>query len=167
MDALQKFRPVPEAFFRRGLEMWELGRDADVLRDMEVCLAAPTFAPNSLSYAAFAAALSARRLGQPAKADAYLAAVEKAASLDFWRSAVHAYLSGKSTADEFLNKGRHNGEHTEAHFYIGVTAALAGRREEAVQHLQWIKERGARQYVEYRMGIAELERLEGQGSASR
>jgi tetratricopeptide (TPR) repeat protein len=167
MDATQRLRPGAYGFFIRGVEMAVLGRDADVLRDMDACVSAPDCGPQSVSYAAFIGALSARRLGQPARAEEYLAAAARTAAPDFWRSAVHAFLTGQATPDEFLNKARHNGEQTEAHFYVGMMLAIAGRREEALRHLQWIRERGAQQYVEYRMGLAELERLEGTNAPAR
>lgn len=53
-----------------------------------------------------------------------------------------------------------DGQRTEAHAYVGIRAALAGRRDEAIVHLQWVKERGNRDYVEHRLAVRELSRLQ-------
>jgi tetratricopeptide (TPR) repeat protein len=168
MDTVQTLRPGGVGFyFTRAREAWAIGRFAVVVRDAEACVRAPNCGPDSTSYASFIGALAARHLGQSAVADALLAASAKAAATDYWRSEVHTYLTGKSTAAEFLNKGRHNGEHTEAHAYIGVMANIAGRRDEALEHLRWVRDRGAKHYTEYPMAVSELERIEGKVAASR
>jgi tetratricopeptide (TPR) repeat protein len=160
MDTVQRMSPGPGWFFTRAQEMWKLGRHEDALRDATVCARAPRCGASQASYAAFLGALSARRLGRAADADALLASVAKAAAADVWTAAVHAFLQGTLPAADFLSKGRHNGEHTEAHAYIGVMASIAGRRDDALTHLRWVRARGARQYTEYGLAMAELKNLE-------
>lgn len=43
---------------------------------------------------------------------------------------------------------------------MGFAALQAGRTDEALAHLHWVKERGTRTFYEYRMAVAELTRLE-------
>jgi hypothetical protein len=69
-------------------------------------------------------------------------------------------MRGEIAADALLSRAGNNDERTEAHAYIGVKAALNGRADEARQHLQWVKDRGSRHYVEYDMAIADLKRLD-------
>jgi hypothetical protein len=39
--------------------------------------------------------------------------------------------------------------------------AAEGKRDEALVHLRWVKERGNKNYAEYDWALSELKRLEG------
>ena len=71
-----------------------------------------------------------------------------------------AYLRDQITAAALLSGADGRGEETETHACIGIRASLAGRREDAVRHLAWVRDRGAREYTEHAMAVAELTRLE-------
>jgi hypothetical protein len=73
---------------------------------------------------------------------------------------VLAYLRRQITDEAFLSKADNRGEETEARAYVGIRASLGGRREDAVRHLGWVKDRGAREYTEHAMAVWELTRLE-------
>jgi tetratricopeptide (TPR) repeat protein len=160
METVVKLRPnEPIWFFERAREMWMLARYGDVIRDGSVCIAAPNCSADAVSYAAFAAALAARRIGPPTLADGVLASTAKAAGADPWRAALHTFLTGLLTPDELLKRARTNDQLTEAHAYIGMTRSVAGQRAEALNHLGWVEQRGTRDRTEYRMALAELARL--------
>lgn len=77
-----------------------------------------------------------------------------------WQATVTQFLQGRLAAEAFLTRADDNGQKTEAHFYAGVQAALANRRDEALQHFRWVKEHGSRTYIEYGFAVSELKRLE-------
>jgi hypothetical protein len=49
---------------------------------------------------------------------------------------------------------------TEARTYLGLALAATGERQEAMKHLQWVKEHGNKSFVEFPAAAAELRRLE-------
>jgi len=76
-----------------------------------------------------------------------------------WTANVLAFLQEKLDSAQFLARADENGERTEAHTYIGFRDLEAGRTKEALEHFQWVKERGSRNYVEYPLALGELKRL--------
>jgi lipoprotein NlpI len=101
------------------------------------------------------------RLGRRADATSILEQIGAAAPLGSWQDLLARFLLEQLPADKLLAKAKTDGERTEAHAYVGAMDAIAGRRDEARMHLRWVIERGLRNYVEYRMAIADLARLEG------
>jgi lipoprotein NlpI len=69
-------------------------------------------------------------------------------------------MSGKMPAAALLAAASDDGERTEAHTYIGFDDALAGRRDSAIAHFRWVKDKGSRNFVEFPIAAAELKRLE-------
>jgi hypothetical protein len=64
------------------------------------------------------------------------------------------------TADALVARaGRDVGQLTEAHAYAGILASIAGRREEAMKHLEWVKEKGRKDFREHTFALGELRRL--------
>jgi hypothetical protein len=59
-----------------------------------------------------------------------------------------------------MDAAHDNGDRTEAHAYIGFAEIQAGRIQEGKTHLQWIKDKGSRNYTEYGLALGELDRLE-------
>ena len=55
---------------------------------------------------------------------------------------------------------------TEAHAYIGIKANIDGDLATALPHLQWVKEKGRREYTEYGLALGELDRIERQKNAT-
>ena len=49
---------------------------------------------------------------------------------------------------------------TEAHAYIGIKAHIDGDRATALQHLQWVKDKGLHNYTEYGLALGELDRID-------
>ena len=77
-----------------------------------------------------------------------------------WTAKVLDYMQRKTTAAAFLASATNDGERTEAHTYIGFDDALGGRRDAAIAHFRWVKDKGSRNFVEYPIAAAELKRLE-------
>jgi tetratricopeptide (TPR) repeat protein len=112
------------------------------------------------TYMAFLGTLAQWRLQRPAEAGRLLTGVKSAVPPDSWQAAVARYLSGEITDGAFLSLGDKHDEPTEAHAYVGLKAAVHGPRDVALEHLRWVKTRGARNYTEYDLSVAELRRLE-------
>lgn len=154
------------AYANRAQMMWAIGKDTEALRDAQACVADPKCGTSPIVYSAFIGALSARRLGRPDEADVILKAAAPRAPAP-WATSVMAFLQGSLPATDLLSRARHNGEATEAHAYVGLSASVAGRREEALEHLRWVRDRGSRAYTEYLASVGELERLESATPSSR
>ncbi len=77
-----------------------------------------------------------------------------------WPYPVFRYLQRQITAPELLNLATDNDKLTEAHAYIGLDLSLNGNRDEALPHLNWVKDSGNRNFVEYNLALSEIERLQ-------
>lgn len=159
MSRLQSIDPAPAWYFERARDLWEAGRDDLVVADIQTLLAGEVSDVHGRAYAAFIGALSARRLARTAVANDMLARAHSDA-LERWPSALLAFLQGRLTANAFLGEARGAGQQTEAHAYIGISAGIAGRPDEARHHLTWVRDRGVRTAAEYDMSRVELARLD-------
>jgi tetratricopeptide (TPR) repeat protein len=160
MQRYLELEPSPESYHTRAYLLFRLGKDAAAARDVKAFLERAGWGHESAPYVAFLSALAYRRLGQNADADAVLERARPAVTPGSWTEKVLDYMQRRLTADAFLSRARENGEKTEAHTYIGFDLAIAGRRDEAVVHFKWVQKQGSRNYVEYPMAVAELERFE-------
>ena len=70
-------------------------------------------------------------------------------------------MRGTMTAEAIIARAsRDQGQLTEAHAYAGILASIAGRREAAMTHLTWVKERERKDFREHTFALGELRRLE-------
>jgi tetratricopeptide (TPR) repeat protein len=111
-------------------------------------------------YTAFIGAIAYRRMGQDGSADALLAEAVPAVDPKSWTARVLSFMQGRIDAKAFMDAAHDNGDRTEAHAYIGFAEIQAGRIPEGKTHLQWIKDKGSRNYTEYGLALGELDRLE-------
>jgi tetratricopeptide (TPR) repeat protein len=155
----------PSWYRTRTYDAYALGRDEVVVGSAAAYIGAAGAGNESSPYVAYAAALASMRLGRQTEAAALLKEVEDTVSLDSWQQFVAQYLAGQRSADKLLAKASSDGERTEAHAYVGALSAVQGRQEDALFHLRWVKDHGLKNYVEFRMAIADLERLERAKSA--
>ncbi|MCC7043878.1 MAG: hypothetical protein IT183_08450 [Acidobacteria bacterium] len=155
---LQTIDNRPAWYARRIRDLWRAGRDASVVRDVEALMANDRLTADERANAVFVGVLSARRLQQPETAGRLLTRADSV-TIAPWTRVVLTYLRGQLSDSALLSRARNDAERTRARAYIGVTASLAGRTEDAVQHLAWVRDYGARAYAEYDMARAELARL--------
>ena len=160
MAQVQMLHSAPNWHYERSMEAWKKGRYDAALKDTQAFIKRAGLGDDSTPYAAFIGAMSARRLGREADALAILEQVTPGIPAKSWPLSVVQFLGGSISADTLLDKARDNGERTEARYYIAVSLIDTGQREAARKHLEWIKERGDRNYTEYSMALAELKRLE-------
>ena len=50
---------------------------------------------------------------------------------------------------------------TEIHCFVGLHDTLSGRNEAALPHFRWVRDNGLSSFAEYRIALAELDRIEG------
>ena len=75
-----------------------------------------------------------------------------------WPSNLLAFLQGQLDAASLIARANGNGQLTEAHAFVGLAAAIAGRDAEAEPHLKWVIEQGTRTFVEYDLVQGEMKR---------
>jgi len=136
-----------------------LGRPDMAAKDALEYIRERGWGDDSAPYCAFLATIAYRRLGRSAEADATLTQAAAVVDPKSWTANVLAFLQEKLDSAQFLARADENGERTEAHTYIGFRDLEAGRTKEALEHFQWVKERGSRNYVEYPLALGELKRL--------
>jgi len=113
------------------------------------------------TYVTLPAVIAHLRAGARDAALELLADIERGVEADSWPAALVAVMRGTMAADALIAKAkRDEGLLTEAHAYIGILASIAGRRDEALQHLEWVKVNGRKDYIEYGFALGELRRLE-------
>ena len=83
-----------------------------------------------------------------------------------WPYQLIRYLQHKITGPEVLALATDNEKLTEAHAYIGLDLSLNGMREEALAHLQWVRENGDRNFVEYPLAVTEIRRIAAQDNST-
>jgi tetratricopeptide (TPR) repeat protein len=118
-------------------------------------------------YMALAAYFGYRQARLSTEADKVLSEAAARSDASDWAYSILRYLQRAITEKELLAKANDNDKQTEAHAYIGMDLALNGNREAAHIHLQWVKEKGNKNFVEFRLVLAELNRLETAAGYSR
>jgi len=77
-----------------------------------------------------------------------------------WPYPLVQYLEHKLPIDQLFAKASDNEKLTEAHAYVGLEFSLNGDRASAAEHLQWVRDHGRKDFVEYLLALAELARIE-------
>lgn len=159
MSLAQQRRASPAWYRHRASALLGLGLDGAAAADARKFIALAGWETDAV-YAAFVAAIAHRRLNQLPESAEILESARQAANVPEWTLNVIEYLDDRLTDEAILKKARELGEKTEAHAYIGFKAAAAGRKKEALTHFRWVRDQGARNYIEFGMAKAELKRLE-------
>ena len=159
MAQLQTLHSAPNWHYERSMEAWKKGRYDAALGDARAFIDRAGLGDDSTPYAAFIAAMSARRLGREPEALAILERVVPGIPAKSWPLSVVQFLNGSMSGEALLDKASDNGERTEARYYVAVSLIDVGKREDARKHLEWIRDKGDRNYTEYSMALAELKRL--------
>lgn len=79
-----------------------------------------------------------------------------------WPYPILRYLHHELSVQALINQAIDDDKKTEAQAYIGIDFALAGKRDEAMSHLVWVKDNGNKGFVEYALAAAEFNRMGGQ-----
>jgi tetratricopeptide (TPR) repeat protein len=167
--------PQAEQALRRAAELYPgafsffAGRSFDYLRFGRGSLAAFS-ARNYLKqlfwnsehslYMAIVEHFGARTEGQSECAAAVLSGALEATDPDRWPCPVIQYLARKIGEKELLSLARDKDQQTEARTYLAFDLILEGATASALPHLSWVKEKGNRDFEEYFLAMALLERVQ-------
>ncbi|HTU88745.1 MAG TPA: tetratricopeptide repeat protein [Gemmataceae bacterium] len=77
-----------------------------------------------------------------------------------WPGPVLRYVHEDISAEELLRTAGDLDQRTEAHAYIGVVLWLSGAADKARQHLEWVRDNGNPDFVEFDVALLLLRRLE-------
>lgn len=81
---------------------------------------------------------------------------------DHWPAPVLRYLHGDMSAEELLHAAADNDQRTEARAYAGVALWASGGADKACEHLQWVRDNGNPDFIEFDLALMLLRRLEGE-----
>lgn len=160
-DQALKLGSGGDAYYHaRSYAMLRMGRGAQAAADAVTFIKGRGWQDDSAPYAALAAYLGYRMDRLNAEANKTLE--EMAAKLDAkeWPYPVIKYLKRQITARQLISSAKDNDQMTEARAYIGMDLSLSGNPDEAIRHLQWVREKGNPGFVEREMACGELKRIE-------
>ena len=151
-------RPRPQSghavgHFRRGWLYLSEGRSEEAARDAETGLKLEGWKGKQAPYLALLAHLAYRR-GRHPKDAARVVDKALANTAKTWPYRILKYLHGDVSDADLLHDAADNDQRTEVHAYVGVALWLSGSAEKARKHLDWVREKGNRRFVEY--GLAQL-----------
>jgi tetratricopeptide (TPR) repeat protein len=152
-------RPGAAWYYARQLDALAMGIDTYAISDAVNFVRLQGWQDDSSSYAMLAAAITQRRRGKTADAVATLKEIASHRKADDWLMQLVAFLEGRLTGDALIGKAKGDGQVTEARAYVGILANIAGDRETAKRHLEWVKTSGRRDFTEYRLALGELKRM--------
>ena len=151
--------PSPEWFRSRIVATMRLGVDDFVVSDARSYIQRVGWSEDAV-YVMLPAVIVALRTGEKEAAAGLLADIEKHVTPNSWQAALVAFLRGQLSGDALIAKAaRDDALLTEAHAYVGILESIAGNREMALEHLEWVKENGRKDYIEYGFALGELRRL--------
>lgn len=149
----------PTAYFERSLDYLYLGKGAESAADARRYLDLTDWHSERAEYMVIIAALGYRRADDVKAAKQVLDTAARRANTKTWAYTIIKFLRGEITADALMKQATDNDRLTEAHTYIGMDLLLRERGEDARPHFEWVKEQGNRAFIEYKLALAELDRL--------
>ena len=152
--------PNPEWYRSRQFEALRMGQDAFAATDAYNYLRQTAWQTEGSVYVALGGVLTHLRRNKPADAAALLTEAAQHTKPESWQASLVAYFQDQVTPDQLLARAKTIEMQTEAHAYIGIRASIDGRRDEARRHLEWVRERGRKDFIEYDYALAELKRLD-------
>lgn len=149
----------PSGYFHRSLFQMYLGHGSEAADDARTFLGVADWYRDRSPYMVILATLGFQQAGREADAAKTLELAAKRCNTSAWPYPVIRYLRQEITAPELLSQATNNDLLTEAHAYIGMAMAVAGKREEAMKQFKWVKENGNKTFIEYKLALLELVRI--------
>jgi tetratricopeptide (TPR) repeat protein len=144
----------------RQIEAMRLGIDSVIESDAANYIRMAGWRGDSATYVMFPVVLTQLRAERKAEALQTLAEIEQHVEDKSWPAAVAALMRGTMTAEALIARaGRDAGQLTEAHAYAGILASIEGRRDDAITHLEWVRDKGRKDFREHTFATGELRRL--------
>jgi tetratricopeptide (TPR) repeat protein len=151
---------VDEPVYRlRGFTYLYLHRGEEAASDARACLKMVGWRSYPSKYMALLGYFGFRMARQAEGARQILQEAAKSANTSAWPFPVIRYLKREIDLEQLLILAKNNDERTEAHAYAGLDLLLSGSNDRAVEHFRWVEEYGNREFVEYKLAVAELGRM--------
>lgn len=157
----------PSGYFNRSLLNMYLGRGGAAADDARTFLSVADWYRERSPYMVILAVLGYRQAGRADEAAKILDLAAKRCNTSEWPYPVIRYLRQEITAQALLALASDNDRMTEARTYIGMAFSAAGQREESLKHLHWVKENGNKSFIEYRLALTEIGRIEKHAETSK
>lgn len=158
-EALSQGPDMAAAYLARASAYFSLARWDAVISDADAYRSRFGWQDQNTPFAVLLASLAHRRAGREREAATLLEDVATHGKPFHWPAPIVKYLRGEIPIPTLLALATDHGKMTEAQAYIGLDLLLAGRSEEALNHLRWVRDKGDRNFVEYRLAMGELRRL--------
>jgi lipoprotein NlpI len=156
-----ELNPRDERMYRaRSYLCLRIGRNGSAASDALMYLRRQGWRDEHSPYMALAAYIGLMRSRQTAPAAKLLEEAPTQLDASQWPYPIFRYLRREITEGELLKLSDDNDKLTEAHAYVGLNLLLSGETDAALLHLRWVAEHGNKNFVEYRLSLAELKRLE-------
>jgi len=148
------------AVFNRSLASMFLRR-AETAADARAYVKLKGWKDNRAQYMAIFGAFGDRWAQREIEARQLLDEAAANCNTSAWPYPVIRYLRRDLSVDDLLAAATDPDKKTEARAYLGLDLVLAGKQDEAVTHLHWVKDNGKKSFSEYAFAVNELGRLEG------
>jgi len=148
------------AVFNRSLASMFLRR-AETAADARAYVKLKGWKDNRAQYMAIFGAFGDRWAQRETEARQLLDEAAANCNTSAWPYPVIRYLRRDLSVDDLLAAATDLDKKTEARAYLGLDLVLAGKQDEAVTHLHWVKDNGKKSFSEYAFAVNELGRLEG------
>jgi lipoprotein NlpI len=102
---------------------------------------------------------AARRVGRHDEARRFLDDAATRCDASSWPYPVVRFLRGEINEKELVAMATDRPRATEIRCFLGLHYALSGRPEAAIAQFRWVKENGMASFAEYRIALAELDRI--------
>jgi len=158
--ALQMAPTSQDYYHKRSFTYLGLRRGSLAVRAAMLALNLRGWSENSSMYMILTAHFGYRQMHNDGEANGILKKAATMVDTTQWPYPVIQYLQHEITTQELMLQATDSDKQTEAHAYLGLDFSTTGKRDEALAHFRWVKERGNKQFYEYPLALAELDRLE-------
>jgi tetratricopeptide (TPR) repeat protein len=129
----------------RAFALLGLGRGAEAAADAETYIRVQGLKDPKLPYVAFGGYLGYRQAGKDTEARRLIALVPAS---EGWTDQLRRFVQGELSSGDLIRAAKDNDQLTEAHAYSGFMLALDGKREAALEHLEWVTAHGVPTFLE-------------------
>ena len=147
------------AFLNRGTSLLS-SRRPKAPADFQTAIDVQGWKGDLATYATILGQLSARIDGDEVSAKKFLSNAESKLDEKAWPYPAVQYLRGDLDGAALLKLATDDAKRTEARCFLGFDLLLRGKKDQALAHFKWVKDKGTQTYIEYGLALAELERLE-------
>jgi len=149
-----------QIYYNRSLAYLALDRGGEAAADARAYLDLQGWRENQAQYMVLVGYVGNQLAQHDAEARQLLEEAKTKCDTAVWPYPIIRYLRREITADALQTAATDPDKQTEAQTYLGLDLSLAGRREEALTHLRWVKDNGNKSFAEYTFATTALHRLE-------